>query len=346
MNPGIPLCSIFWPLGPSILASKDLFKIRLLAITLGLGIVLTGVKFYAFFLTNSNAIFTDALESIANITAGAVALFSIIKSAKPRDADHPYGHGKVEFLSSGFEAMLIMAAGVAIVIKAVLGFMNPQPLAAIDTGIWLTAGAGALNFGMGWYLAQAGKKHHSPTLLADGQHLMSDGYSSAGLVIGLIVLYFTHLSWLDGALAVFFGGLIFWTGWGVFRRAISGVMDEADIQLVGEVIGVLNLHRRDSWIDAHNLRIIKYGPQLHIDCHVTLPWYFTVREAHEETKLIEATINQAMEDRVETFVHTEPCIPESCSICTLADCPVRQAPLKRKIEWTWQNAIEDSKHTA
>jgi cation diffusion facilitator family transporter len=321
-------------------------KIRLLAISLGVGILLTGVKFYAFFVTHSNAIFTDALESIANITAGAVALFSIIQSAKPRDTDHPYGHGKIEFLSSGFEAMLIMLAGVFILVKAITGFMDPQPLEALDMGIGLTAGAGAINFGLGWYLAREGKKRHSPTLVADGKHLMTDGYSSAGLVAGLLTIYFTHLPWLDGLLAVALGGLILWTGWGVLRHAISGVMDEADLQLVGEVIAVLGQRRRDCWIDAHNLRIIKYGPQLHIDCHVTLPWYFSVREAHEEIKAIETNMNQAMENRVEIFVHTDPCVPESCSVCALATCPVRQAAFKKRMDWTLDNVIQDRKHTA
>jgi cation diffusion facilitator family transporter len=321
-------------------------KIRLLTISLAVGIMLTGVKFYAFFVTHSNAIFTDALESIANITAGGVALFSIIRSAKPRDTDHPYGHGKIEFLSSGFEAMLIMLAGVVILVKAITGFMDSQPLEALDMGIGLTAGAGAINFGLGWYLAQEGKKRHSPTLVADGKHLMTDGYSSAGLVAGLLTIYFTHLPWLDGLLAVALGGLILWTGWGVLRHAISGVMDEADLQLVGEVIAVLGQHRRDCWIDAHNLRIIKYGPQLHIDCHVTLPWYFSVREAHEEIKAIETTMNQAMENRVEIFVHTDPCVPESCSVCALANCPVREAAFKKRMDWTLENVIQDRKHTA
>jgi cation diffusion facilitator family transporter len=328
------------------LRSNEQHKIRLLAISLAVGSVLTAIKFWAYYLTHSNAIFTDALESIANLTAGAVALYSIVMSAKPRDTDHPYGHGKIEFLSSGFESLLIMAAGVGMVAKAIGGLLAPQVPQQLGLGIALTAATGAVNFGLGWYLAQQGHARHSPTLEASGRHLMSDGYSSAGLLVGLAVLYYTRVAWLDAVLAIGFGGLIFWTGWGVFRHAISGVMDEADLQLVGEVIGALNRQRRDCWIDAHNLRIIKYGPQLHIDCHVTLPWYLSVREAHEELKAIEQVMNQALGDRVELFVHTDPCVPQSCSICALRDCPVRQAAFKCKIEWTPQNVAQDSKHTA
>ncbi|MCU0449485.1 MAG: cation diffusion facilitator family transporter [Bernardetiaceae bacterium] len=320
------------------------FKIRLLILALLTGGLLTLLKFYAYYITASNAIFTDALESIANLAAGAMALYSMWVAAKPRDVEHPYGHGKIEFLSSGFEAVLIMAAGLAMVAKAGLGLLHPPQLRALDLGLGITAVAGAVNFGMGWYLHRQGGRHHSLTLQANGKHLMSDGYSSAGLVLGLLAVYLGRAYWLDNVLAIGFGAFIFYTGWRVFRQAISGVMDEADTQLIERVVGILNQHRRPAWIDAHNLRIIKFGPQLHIDCHVTLPWYLSVQEAHEEIKQLELIINREMENRVEVFIHTDPCVPTCCALCAVEPCPHRKQAFQQTVTWTPQNVMTNRKH--
>ncbi|MCS7017987.1 MAG: cation diffusion facilitator family transporter [Cytophagales bacterium] len=319
-------------------------KQQLLAAALLIGCLLAGVKFIAYFITASDAIFTDALESIVNVVAGAVALYSVAVSAKPRDKGHPYGHGKIEFLSSGFEAVLIMLAGLATIAKAIYGFWKPSPITALDTGVALTIVTGSINYGMGYLLRSQGRKIHSPSLQADGEHLMSDGYTSLGLIMGLLLIILTGWKWLDGAMAIFFGGLIIYNGWQIFRHAISGVMDETDEALVAEVIAILEQERRPHWIDIHNLRIIKYGPQLHIDCHLTLPWYLNVEQAHDEVKAIEDIVNMAMENRVEIFIHTDPCVNNSCALCTLADCPVRKAPFVEKISWTKDVVMHNSKH--
>ncbi|WP_250630119.1 cation diffusion facilitator family transporter [Rhodoflexus caldus] len=321
-----------------------LSKKQLLTAALIVGSALALVKFVAYYLTSSDAIFTDALESIVNVVAGAVALYSVTISAKPRDKGHPYGHGKIEFLSSGFEAVLIMLAGAATIGKAIYGFWQTDTIAALDTGIALTVVTGSINYGMGYYLRRQGRKMHSPSLQADGEHLMSDGYTSLGLIIGLALIILTGWEWLDGTMAIIFGGLIIWNGWQIFRHAISGVMDETDEALATEVIAVLQQERRPNWIDVHNLRIIKYGPQLHIDCHLTLPWYLNVEQAHDEVKAVEDIVNVAMENRVEIFIHTDPCVKSSCAVCTIADCAVRKAAFVKKIEWTKEIVMQNSKH--
>jgi len=319
-------------------------KQQLLTAALIIGSVLAIVKFMTYYLTSSDAVFTDALESLVNVVAGAVALYSVTISVKPRDKEHPYGHGKIEFLSSGFEAVLIIVAGAATIGKAIYGFWQPNTISALDTGIVLTVITGSINYGIGFYLRQQGRKMHSPSLQADGEHLMSDGYTSLGLIIGLLLILLTGWKWLDGAMAIIFGGLIIYNGWQIFRHAISGVMDETDEALATEVIAVLEQERRPNWIDVHNLRIIKYGPQLHIDCHLTLPWYLNVEQAHDEIKEIEDIVNTALENRVEIFIHTDPCIETSCAICTLTNCPVRKAPFVKKIEWMKEVVMQNSKH--
>ncbi|WP_210465890.1 MULTISPECIES: cation diffusion facilitator family transporter [Rufibacter] len=325
--------------------SPAVSSIRIMALMLVLALVLLSVKFGAFFLTNSNAILTDALESIINFVAGGVALYSVYLAAKPKDKDHPYGHGKIEFISSGLEGSLITLAGVAIIVKSVYNLLYPQPIHAMDVGIFLTLATGLVNYLAGRYLIKRGTKHHSLTIIANGKHLLSDAYSSLGLVIGLGCIYFTNILWLDSVVAIIFGSFITYTGYGIVRNSISGVMDEADHELMDRIITVLNQSRRENWIDLHNMRVIKYGSQLHIDCHLTLPWYFNLQEAHKEVELLQDMISEEMGDVVELFVHLDPCLPPaSCCLCTKSDCHVREHAFVGRVEWTLANVSENEKH--
>ncbi|GAB2532327.1 cation diffusion facilitator family transporter [Rufibacter soli] len=326
-------------------STSQVSPIKVMALMLLLAFLLLGLKFGAFFLTNSNAILTDALESIINFVAGGVALYSVYLAAKPRDLDHPYGHGKIEFISSGLEGSLITLAGAAIIVKSIYNLLYPQPVQKMDVGILLTAVAGAANYLAGRYLVKRGTRDHSLTIIANGKHLLSDAYSSLGLVVGLGCIYFTQLVWLDSVVAIIFGSFIMYTGYGIVRNSISGVMDEADHQLLDRIIAVLNQRRRENWIDLHNMRVIKYGSMLHIDCHLTLPWYFNLQESHQEVELLQEIITEEMGDVVELFVHLDPCLPpDSCRLCTKSDCKVREHAFVGRVEWTLDNVIENQKH--
>lgn len=319
-------------------------NLKLQAVALAISVGLMLLKFVAYFITNSNAIFTDALESIINVVAGAFALYSLILAAKPVDIDHPYGHGKVEFLSSGLEGFLILIAGVAILAKSAYSFFVPNEISNLETGILLIALSGGVNFIMGFALVKRGSAHHSETMIADGKHLKSDAYSTAGLLIGLAAVYFTKLQWLDSVVAIIFGGIIAITGFRVLRKSISGIMDEADFDLLKKLIVILNASRKKQWIDIHNMRIVKYGSVLHIDCHMTLPWYFSLKESHDEVKAVEVLVNREAERKVELFIHTDPCVPASCTVCQISDCKARQQPFQRKIAWDIDSVLRNQKH--
>jgi len=319
-------------------------NLKLQAVALAISVGLMLLKFVAYFITNSNAIFTDALESIINVVAGAFALYSLILAAKPVDIDHPYGHGKVEFLSSGLEGFLILIAGVAILAKSAYSFFVPNEISNLETGILLIALSGGVNFIMGFALVKRGSAHHSETMIADGKHLKSDAYSTAGLLIGLAAVYFTKLQWLDSVVAIIFGGIIAITGFRVLRKSISGIMDEADFDLLKKLIVILNASRKKQWIDIHNMRIVKYGSVLHIDCHMTLPWYFSLKESHDEVKAVEDLVSREAERKVELFIHTDPCIPVSCTVCQIIDCKVRQQPFQKKITWDIDTVLRNQKH--
>ena len=164
------------------------------------------------------------------------------------------------------------------------------------------------------------------------------------MVCGLVLIHFTGLLWLDQVFAIVFACYIMYTGIRVFRRSVAGIMDEADPHLAREVISILETHRKPQWIDIHNFRTIKYGAVLHIDCHVTLPWYYTLERAHEEISHIEHLVNTKCAREVELFIHMDPCVPRSCTVCSLADCPQRKAAFATKIPWTLDTAVVNRKH--
>ncbi|MBF9253585.1 cation transporter [Pontibacter sp. 172403-2] len=319
--------------------------VRLQVLVVVVGVLLLIAKFVAFFLTNSNAILTDALESIINVVAGAFSLYSLILSAQPRDENHPYGHGKIEFIASTLEGSMIMVAGGVIIIKSVLNLFAPVPLHQLDLGILLVAISGAVNYGIGMLTERKGRANNSLVLIAGGKHLKSDAYSTVGILLGLLLIYLTGLVWLDSAVAILFGAIIGFTGYKILRSSVAGIMDEADYELLKHIVQVLNENRRVNWIDIHNLRVIKYGSTLHIDCHLTVPWYLNVLEAHDEVEAVGKLIRSKIDPDIELFIHTDPCIAPSCAICSNKACDVRLHPFKERVNWDLEKVIADRKHS-
>lgn len=320
--------------------------IRLQAVVLVTSVVLTGIKFLAWWVTHSNAVLSDALESIVNVVAGAFALYALILAAKPRDREHPYGHGKVEFISAGIEGGLIVIASVVIVVRAVLALVHGNVVHELGTGIVLTSVAGALNLLMGLALQRRGRKQRSITMQASGTHLLGDAWSTLAMLIGLVAIAFTGIQWLDGVFAIGFGIFILVQGALVVRRAVAGIMDETDMEAAASVVALLEEHRRPGWVDLHNFRVIQFGRTLHIDCHVTLPWYLTLERAHEEIASIERLVNDMGDRRVELFIHMDPCIPSSCSICSLEGCPERKTAQRERITWDLGSVLGNAKHSS
>jgi len=300
-------------------------------------------KFGAYFLTASNFVLTDAAESIVNVLASSFAFFSIYLAAQPRDENHPYGHGKVEYFSVFIEGSLIGIAAITIIIKSVYGIFYPNVIHDLLVGAAIIGATGAVNGLLGYYMIHKGKTLPSLTLEADGRHLLADMVTSIGLVVGLLLIHFTKIIWLDSALSILVGLYILFSGYKLVRRSVSGLMDEADFGIVTEVINVLNEKRRDPWIDIHNFRAQKYGNDLHIDCHLTLPNYFDLNQVHEEVKLVDELINREV-TKTELFIHTDPCVPQCCYYCSMPNCPIRSQPKTEDITWTMDKVIRNKKH--
>lgn len=308
-------------------------------------IILLAVKFVAFYYTGSVAVLTDAMESIVNVIAGLIGLYSLYIAAQPRDLNHPYGHGKAEFLSAAVEGILIGLAGIFILYEAIEKLVHPTVVKKIDLGIILIASTALINYVLGFICVKKGRKNNSLALEASGKHLQTDTYSTLAVVAGLIAVQFTSLVWIDSVVALLLSIFIIYTSYHITRQSIAGIMDEADTSLLSKMVALINNARSDNWIDLHNLRVIKYGSILHVDAHLTLPWYFTVKQAHQEVDIFAELIREQYGASLELFIHSDGCIEgPQCAICEKPDCPVRKQPFSKKIEWTLENVLKNKRH--
>ena len=341
---GVRPCLLSYLCPPNFLMEKALYNLKVQKIIAAISIVLFIAKIIAWYLTNSVAILTDALESIVNVVAGLIGVYSLYVSAKPRDYDHPYGHGKVEFISAAIEGTLITVAGFVIIYEGINNLLHPHTIKKLDYGIILVAATAIINYIAGTLCIKTGKKNNSLALVASGKHLQSDTWSTIGIIAGLLLMLFTKISWLDSAVAILFALIIIFTGYKIVRSSVAGIMDEADEAILKKLVPLLNTNRKENWVDLHNLRIIKYGATLHLDCHLTVPWYLNVHEAHQEIDSLSSLFKNEYGESVELFVHTDGCLDFSCAICLKQQCNVRKHPFGKKIEWTLKNISSNNKH--
>lgn len=322
----------------------DKLNLKFQRIALVVSLVLFAIKMVAYLVTNSNAILTDALEGLVNILGAGFGLFSLYYATLPRDKNHPYGHGKIEFISSGFEGVLILIAGGSMIAKAGYSFFFPEEVNINTLGILLVAFAGLINYLMGYSMVKQGEKVNSVQLQAGGKHLISDGYSTVGLLVGLAIVWVTNLDVLDNVLAALLGIIISFAGYKIIRKSISGIMDEADPEQIEKVSAILESKRRPAWVDIHNFRMVRYGAKIHMDAHLTLPWYYTLQESHEEVNKLEQVLDDAFKKDVEANIHTEPCLPKSCEICQLPNCKERKFAFVKRVEWNVNHILDDEHH--
>lgn len=285
------------------------------------------------------------MESIVNIIAAFMGLYSLYVASKPRDQDHPYGHGKVEFITSGIEGSLIMFAGIVILIESGNSLLNKNIPQKLDWGMVIVAATAIVNYLMGYISLKKGIRENSLVLQSSGKHLQSDTITTGGVVISLIIVHLTKLYWLDAVVACIFGGYIIFVGYKIVRKSLGGIMDEADIKMISSLANFLNENRENEWIDLHNMKIQQFGSRLHIDAHLTLPWYYELRTAHQDMENLIKLIVKNTDRNIEFNIHMDDCKPFSCEICQMADCPVRQKPFVGKVEWNSITISQPDKHT-
>ncbi len=320
----------------TILQNRSQLRRRIVAITASLvvGIGLMLAKFAAYRITHSAAVLSDALESIINVVASLFAMFSILLSAKPPDEDHPYGHGKIEYFSAGFEGALIVLAAVGIFKVGIGQLVDPRPLPQLQSGLLILLGAGLVNLVLGIVLVRTGRKTDSLVLEADGRHVLSDVYTSGGVLLGLVLVSTTGWLWLDGAIACLVGLHIMIVGGRLVWQSVTGLMDAADPQILEQVAELLNAHRRSLWIDIHQLRAWRAGSRIHLDLHLILPRDLSLEEAHDEAKVIEQLIMEHYQHKASVLVHMDPCTDPDCPDCRRSLCELRKRPMNASSAWT------------
>ncbi len=317
------------------------FRNRLIAVSLSLliGAVLMAVKFYVYRLTRSSAVFSDALESIINVVAAAFAFVSIILAARPPDKSHPYGHGKVEYFSAGFEGALIVLAAIGIFKTGVEHILHPQEMPNLELGLIILLAAGLVNLGLGIVLVRVGRSSHSLTLIADGKHVLTDVYTSAGVLVGLLLVHATGFQWLDGTVACLVGFNILFTGVNLVRKSFAGLMDAAEPGLLKEITELLEAHRKENWVGIHALRAYRSGAFVHVDLHLILPRILTLDEAHREAEEVEAIIEGAYNGEAGVLVHLDACSDPDCPACRRYACQLREAACTLEDPWCVETLI-------
>jgi cation diffusion facilitator family transporter len=301
-------------------------RLRAGRLALVTGVAVFAVKLGAWQLTGSAAVLSDALESIVNVVAGALLLYSLHVSVRPADDDHPYGHGKVEFFSAGVEGTLIGVAAVLIAGEAIHQLMAGPQLRQLDVGLALVTAATAANAAVGWHLIRVGRRAHSLALVADGRHLLTDVVTSVGVIVGLAAVWLTGWDVLDPLVALAVALHILRTGWQLVRQAVGGLMDEAEPGILRRMVDALERAREPWVIDAHSLRAWRSGHTQHVDLHVVVPRYFDADRLHGISEQIEDVLLAASGLPGEAIVHFDPCRPRHCVGCVVAPCPVRSAP--------------------
>lgn len=286
------------------------------------------IKFQAFRVTGSQALFSEAMESVVNVLASAIAFYVVYYAAKPADRDHPYGYGKVEYLSAALEGGLIAFAAFIIIVEAVGAFYENKALHSLDIGLGLLAATGVMNLTMGFYLKSVGGRRQSVALEASGRHLMADFWTTAGVVVGLGLVYVTKIYWLDIAIAILVSLHLIKEGYGLIRKSIGGLLDEEEEPLLKRIQSLINKNKQEGIIQVHHLRVMRSGRYHHIDAHVVVPEFWSVETAHDNTNLYERKIFKDYEFSGEIHFHIDPCRRFYCQYCDVKECPVRQEEFK------------------
>lgn len=278
-------------------------------LSIGAALATIALKSVAWWLTGSVGLLSDALESLVNLAGALMALAMLSLAEQPEDENHAYGHGKAEYFSSGFEGLLILLAAIAIGVAAVERLLHPQPVEQLGIGLAVSVIASIINFVTARILLTAGHQYRSITLEADAHHLMTDVWTSAGVIVGVGAVGLTGWLWLDPVLALLVAANIVWTGWRLLQRSADGLMD---IALPPEqhqtVVMVLDGYRQQG-IDYHALRTRQSGARSFVEVHVLVPGAWTVQRGHDLLEKLEADIRMALPHAsvfTSVFTHLEP----------------------------------------
>lgn len=285
-----------------------------------------GVKGFGAVITGSTVLFSDALESNVNVVAAIFAVFAIRFAAKPADREHPYGHGKMEHIAAAFEGGLISFAAAMIFYTAVRSLFSELEVRSLDAGLGIAALAALMNLGLGAWILREGRATESPTLIADGHHVLSDVWTTVGALLGLALVRFTGLVLFDPLAAILVGLYLARTGVRLVVDAVHALLDREDPELLAKLVDAFNEAPMPGMTGVHRLRALRTGDEVHVDAHIFVPEHWTVKQAHESVVAMEKWVTEHSGLQGELALHLDPCRTKPCASCDLPDCPARRFP--------------------
>jgi cation diffusion facilitator family transporter len=301
---------------------------------LGLSTFLMVAKFGAYLATGSAAVLSDALESTVNIVTSSFALFAVWLSAQPRDSEHPYGHGRVEYIASTLEAVALGVAGISIILVTATRYQQGAAVTEPGEGsIYVTAIAVFALLG-GSLLIRMGRKLDSDGLVSDGVHIRADAYTTIGTLVALLLVEITGNVNYDFIVSFLIGGWLCIHGLMMFRSSAEKLMDRADPELLEQIAEMLEEVREPGWIAPHRTKVHRLGQEIHVDIHMVFPRYWDLEKTHQCANRLEAALERTFGARSDMMVHMEPCTDRGCSTCDKEDCPIRKAPFEGREPWT------------
>ncbi len=295
-----------------------------MGLSVAVSVALMALKLFAFVLTGSSAILSDALESIINVAAGGFGLWSVYLASKPPDAGHPYGHGEIEFFSAGFEGALIVLAAGAIFWEAVHRFASPLALPKLDLGLLILFATALVNLWLGLTLIRAGKRMRSMAISADGRHILTDVYTTVGVLIGLALVRLTGWYFLDGVVAFAVAVNIVYIGVRLISMSSSRLMHAHDPELLERITAIIARNKKPEWIDIHRLRAWTSGREIHMDFHLILPRDLSLADANRQVVEVQRLLKAELPGAEDVMIHVEPCIDPECCTCSRESCGIRR----------------------
>jgi cation diffusion facilitator family transporter len=322
------------------IAADARIRLRAALLSLVVATLMLAAKYQAYRMTGSTAVLSDALESIVNVLAAVFALGGLLFAGRPADRNHPYGHGKIEFFSAAFEGGLIAFASILIVYEAVRSLVAGPDVRQIGLGLLIVLGSALVNLALGLYLVRTGRRYVSLTLIADGQHVLADVWTSAGIVVGLGLVHLTGRAWLDPVVALLVALWLMATGFRLVRHAAGGLLDEEDPVLLKQVLNALQKYVGGGVIRVHHLRAIRSGRFQHVEAHLVVPEFWSVEHAHDLSEDVATRVMRDLGAEGEMVFHTDPCHRIYCAVCDLEDCPIRREPFIKQTPLTLEEAVQ------
>jgi cation diffusion facilitator family transporter len=300
------------------------------ALTFFFSVLILVIKFWAYNKTGSQAVYSDALESVVNVLTSAVAFFAVKVAAKPVDTDHPYGHGKLEYFSSATEGGLVLMAALMIIVAAAKAWWLDQGVREIEAGLAIAGLAGALNLIWGLGLLRFAKNHRSITLTASAVHILSDVATTGGALAGLLLVKWTGWIHFDHLVGIAMAIYLLISSFRIVKQSVAGLMDQEDLTVLERLAEVFEDNIVEGVIQIHHTRVIRSGSFHHIDAHVVVPEFWSVAESHEKLKDFESAVIKSYDFTGELHLHLDPCHRKYCEGCSYGACPIRAKPFVRR----------------